>query len=405
MSKQELYEVLFKEFKNKNKITKIIDKFDKDEYGVIEKVDDIKCKLRYKPNIFKLGTHIGQRKLFLNEIQFLNAFKNRKNIFCIYIGAAPGNKTYFLSELFPNITFILVDPNKFNLIINGNVSHRNIKHKDIIHMSYSYETNSNTYDEQKENNKTIIDFIKKRKYKIYIFEELMTNPLSELLAQLKNIVFISDIRTNSEEDNKPSNLDILWNNSMMFNFIKTLQPIKSMLKFRTLFDDTINFIPETIRKDFELSKKNGIDFLETVSLINSNKKFIIKMPKGKLYIQPWAAKSSTETRLIITKNNIDTIKEYDNKAIEEKLFCYNTIVRTLIKHENKNSDKQLNFCHCNDCALENKILTEYGFNKPQIHNFIKKINTITKRPLKKIHKFTIYKSLDNSLLPTLKKIQ
>ena len=60
----------------------------------------------------RLTLHHGQRKLLLSEIEFLTKYGDRsKNV--IYVGAAPGQHTPFLSELFPKHKFYLFDPAVF----------------------------------------------------------------------------------------------------------------------------------------------------------------------------------------------------------------------------------------------------------------------------------------------------
>lgn len=62
----------------------------------------------------KSVAHWGQRKLMLSEVEFLTRFAE-PNIICVYAGAAPGTHIAFLSELFPEVTFVLVDPSDFSV--------------------------------------------------------------------------------------------------------------------------------------------------------------------------------------------------------------------------------------------------------------------------------------------------
>jgi len=112
-----------------------------------------------------------------------------------------------------------------------------------------------------------------------------------------------------------------------------------------------------VNDDFNQSIKYGIDF---ISNYNNN---ILRMPKSTCYIQPWAPISSTEFRMVIMKKDIKKIIKYDNNKIEDKFLYYNTIDRSLVYHDNPNANQKLGFCHCNDCALENKIWEEYGYDK------------------------------------------
>ena len=79
----------------------------------------------------------------------------------------------------------------------------------------------------------------------------------------------------------------------------------------------------------------------------------------------------------------------DPKEINNTSFCNKTvdnIVSNDLKkyiiddHKNNNSSKKLKFCHCNDCALENKIWTDYGYNKNGLSIF-SELNTDGKKLL------------------------
>lgn len=335
---------------------------------VIETVGDIKHRLPWggdRPK--RYADHIGQRKLFMNELQFLT---NESSNVCVYAGAAPGHKTFLLSTLFPNMKFILVDPNRFELRINGR-SHREFKHPDVVHLSHGYPTMSNTASPD-----DTAEFIKTSSYKIFILEEFMTNELSNVFAAL-NCSFISDIRSNIANTTFPSDYDLYWNYSMMFNWISIMKPTRSMIKFRIpYFQDKQKFIKN---KEFDVSKKYGIDF----SRDYFNKK--LTWPKSTLFIQPWAGPSSTEVRSVIHKKDLSNLVTYDILDLEEKLNYYNCIDRPWIHHDNPNADKALNFCVCNDCALENKIWTDYGFDKQQVHKYVKRLGNLTNRPLAAVH--------------------
>ena len=56
--------------------------------------------------------HWGQRKLILSEIEFLTNHSNGRAT-CVYVGAAPGNHINYLSQLFPEVYFICIDPKEF----------------------------------------------------------------------------------------------------------------------------------------------------------------------------------------------------------------------------------------------------------------------------------------------------
>ena len=365
-------------------------------------LNDIKYILPYqeKSKLLKFGWHNGQRKLFLTELQFLTHV-DKKTKYCIYAGSSPGNKTHYLSTLFPHIKFILVDPNEFSLILPDKRSHRLVAHDDIVHLKNGYPKSNfkaNSIDVKEDYYTNIIN----TNYKIYIIEDYMTSTISHNLAQLGNdVVFISDIRSNIYEgsDSFPADFDVCWNNAMNYNWIYILRPSLSMLKYRQPYFNIITapIDAKYVNDVFEEAKRNGIDFLQNYK----DQKEIL--PISDIYVQAWAPISSTEVRLWITRDNINTAIPYDAKLIESKMFYYNNIERTYVYHHNPNADPKIHFCNCNDCALENKIWTDYGYNKQQVHKAVLHLGEITFRPLSKKHIYDYYNNI--SLNDSCKRIQ
>lgn len=428
--KSEEYKKLFDEisggYKDKELYFSLCKDLNKTHKPIIT-YDDIKYSLPYHEasNILKPNTHIGQRKLLLSEVQFLSDV-NSNIKYCIYAGSAPGNKTHFLYKLFPHIKFILVDPNKFDLKLAdestlniGKVSHRSKKHDDIIHIYYDYATKSHTYKDNKKvldmsdkEQKELINFIKDSSHNIFIIEDYYTVDISKLLSKLgnDNICFITDVRTKIiSEEETPVDLDIIWNTSMFYNWIYELQPEMTMFKMRLPFynegNTSVNKYSKDYESSFNLSKKNGIDFIK-----NYNEgKFIL--PKGVINIQAWSPISSTESRLIINKEDINNLVNYDHKEYESKLLYYNSINRGYFYHTNPNSNKKLGFCHNNDCALENVIWTKYieSVDKPissNVLDYVKITDRITNRPLSKVNKYPIYSYYNiNSLKKLISRLQ
>lgn len=69
---------------------------------------------RRREQELKSTLHWGQRKLLLSEIEFLTKC-NANTETCVYIGAAPGTHIPYLSTLFPQLHFILIDPSPFSI--------------------------------------------------------------------------------------------------------------------------------------------------------------------------------------------------------------------------------------------------------------------------------------------------
>jgi hypothetical protein len=290
-------------------------------------VNDIPYSIPYAPqySIIKFGNHFGQRKLGLSEIQFLTEWSkiSKEKVYCVYAGSAPSNKTHILTEMFPNVDLILIDPNKFEIMINdpktGDVkSHRKISSQksDIIHLISHYETKSKEFKRTKDlkvkdltdaDTSELASFVNRdNKHRIYIIEDYFDTSgeiIASFLRKLdRKIIFISDIRSSVVGDS-PTDFDIIWNSAMMFNWIKNIRPEYSMIKFRLPFfgDNSVEEKEEYDKNTFELSKKNGIDFISD----RANKQF--KLFGGMLFLQAWPGRSSTELRLHTKKHEIDSI--------------------------------------------------------------------------------------------------
>jgi hypothetical protein len=343
----------------------------------------------------KSGVHIGQRKLFLSEIQFLTNFyiqnpqllKSKKIVYVVYAGAAPAHHTFYLATYFPYVRFILVDPNRFELrasntnIISTDIITDTNKERDFIYLSGKYE------------NKTQIpraewlSYIKSGDYKICIVEEYFTDELARIFSEL-NPIFISDIRTNEEENKPPTDQDFIWNNAMQYNWAHLIKPCALLYKFRMPFFESKTINPsESQKRDFDMSRELGIDF---VADYNKSK---FQYIKGDIYLQAFPGNASSESRLCVLgpfkktsayigelnfKNHYYNVQEYENKY-----FYYNTIQRTIVHHYNPFSNKQLGFDHCNDCSIECDIWHKYSINikKINIQHAITNLSNVVNRDL------------------------
>lgn len=147
---------------------------------------------------------------------------------------------------------------------------------------------------------------------------------------------------------------------MQYNWLKDLEPEACMFKFRLPFytDDIDNlneYVNSIGKSDFEYSPE-----LNVMDSYN-NKKMLY--PKGKIFIQPWQGKSSTESRLVIKKSDIYNLVSYDAYEYDARFNYYNLIERVVRKHDNGIEFYKYGYCECNDCAIELTILKEYIFGK------------------------------------------
>lgn len=344
-------------------------------------LEDIKDSLEYKGGgrLYGYSIHLGQRKLFLTELQFLTKHTNPEKVsIVVYAGAAPNNKGQYLADLFPNVIFLYVDPNP--LII-----------KDNLNPVQFYQLPSNMPDlPSPDDIKSWLVVVKdaandvqelldsggeERKNRIYIIRDFFTPKIASACEEVfgkEQFLFVSDIRTNihasrghtgNSDDEMPGTLDVIWNMAQTFNWMRIMKPAYSMLKFRHPFYESGGI--ETMIKsvvpgsmyydDFERAKKkefgiNGIDFIA-----NAKEKKMIFW-KGDVYVQAWAGKRSTESRLVTDAKSLQSydIHEYDNRY-----DYYNKVSRKFAYYENTNADKRIGFDHCADCSKENAMWTEY----------------------------------------------
>jgi uncharacterized protein YjeT (DUF2065 family) len=381
--------------------------------------DDIKVELKYRKAAAppRPDNHIGQRKLFLNELLVLCDFKEitgdtLDDKIIVYAGGAPSNHIYYLHNLFPALKILIVDPNEVHIYktasyINDrlNVTTHYDDPSDVVYfrpgrydMYYQFAGRKHTaadypkpirvYDFE---SKAVVETFKTtpeadimgRSWKpeftdemfeiiqsspdhIFIVEDFFTLELAQNMSKYGDkIIFFSDIRTNlSSElatgDKMPTDLDIIWNLSQQFNWLSIVKPRLSMWKFRCPFNDNPELIDKHagisfVKPDLDMSKKHGIDF------VADNKRGYVSYPPGIIYIQPFAGVSSTESRLVIKSEDIESRAKYDNHEYEDKFYAYNNIHRCFIEHDHDVSEELAKYGvdKCNDCALERYIWNRY----------------------------------------------
>ena len=371
-----------------------IDSYNKKYLKPRIKLNDIPHKLKFESGVIKLGHHHGQRKLILNEIQFLS--KIPPDSLVVYPGSAEGNKNYYLSNLFPDMKFIMIDPNPFKIYLEDKKIHYTKKNDAISYMMFnkfypknygklsnlnfydpinnevlddpSYEQikelGDKIYDEEyfMEHKDKIYDFILNSKYKMFIFNDFMTNGLCRSLQDL-DVYFISDIRTNTSDSRGPHDADILWNSAQMYNWLKILKPNASILKLRLpwldskeeYINEVFEFInnSEMMKADIDFAKEHGLDIMG--DFMNGKFSYF----DGEIYLQPFAPKGSTESRLVIFGDQHDNVVEYDNENYDQRFQYSNSIERSFSLFENDNANISMNFDHCFGCSLENVIWKEY----------------------------------------------
>lgn len=163
--------------------------------------------------------HLGQRKLLLSEIEFLTrVIKNNPkpeysveskaigkesskfSYLLLYVGAAPGQHIPILSEMFPEVKFVLYDPAPFKI---------------------------------------------KPSATIEIHQELFTDEVAKTYTDTPNLLLVSDIRSTPRANYQPDTeeADSEFENEVRKNllqqkqWVETIRPFRSLLKFRLPFTD------------------------------------------------------------------------------------------------------------------------------------------------------------------------
>jgi Poly A polymerase regulatory subunit len=323
--------------------------------------DDLHERRQYDPKL-KVGTkkHIGQRKLLMNEVQFLTPITDKAVV--IYAGSAPSNKGAFLASLFPKLRWIFIDPNPFDIRPHIDVTINDITaHK----------------DRAKECIKSVRD------HTITIINDLMTIDLATALGKaFPDCYFISDIRTNMT-GGEPTDADMIWNLAQQYNWIQELKPMRSMLKFRHPFYDQPRdeFDREIATAGNDL--KHALAYASAIDFVSNYKARKLVYPRGKIMLQPWAPGTSAETRLVIEQSDLATAHDYgDGKEYEEKMFHLNTEIRQRARFHHDTHGNGIDACF--DCALEVAIWHDYvSAHGGNVQKLIAQTNKITSRDLKK----------------------
>ncbi len=208
----------------------------------------------------RLNQHIGQRKLFLSELQFMTRHVGIDHPgLVVYAGGAPSNKIAFLANLFPKAVFLLVDPNPFN-VFPPSWYDRDSPYGDsaelpryIIRRSESNGLTREKIDlslgEVFAKLQNIISLSetplnKDPRERIFIINTIYTpehsiairHAINKMSSQpAPDVYFFSDIRTNIREEIFPRDIDITWNMAQQYIWSSLLVPAATMMKWRRCF--------------------------------------------------------------------------------------------------------------------------------------------------------------------------
>lgn len=356
--------------------------------------DDLHHRAQYRAtkNAPRFPAHIGQLKLFLAEIDFLTKALSARDSHAVvvYAGSAPSNKLSFISDMFPNVKFILVDPHEHLIKYADGTTHYG-RSNTALYLKASADSPNEQIDyhsnvqvkcarkcAQNRADLTKLSEIIKLNYKYFIIEEPFTDEIA------KHIVFphlfISDIRSMVDGD-EPRDIDILLNSAANYNWINIMRSSLYMIKFRCPYAINEQSITQ-LKCDIVKYKINSTSSEILDILINNFYKGIFTYIRGELHIQAFAPNHSTEMRLIGNSLELST---YNVLEYEERLFYHNMITRHGGCYGAHQCDPIIGIDSCYDCALMMEIFNDYDIkynNKVDRISIIKGILNCNSRTLK-----------------------
>ena len=401
-------------------------------YSAIYTVDGITHRIKYHKSITPKNRftgslldslHMGQRKLLISEIMFLsNVLKSHdEHAIVVYPGSSPNNKLGILRDLFPNVTFLLIDPEEAIIHIDNKftthyadttggyvyLSYHNSSSKKVTREIVNYYNGESVVRCTKAEmsasiSQEAIDYVFESDPKCFIIENFFDHELAAMIRSAmdrsgKNILFISDIRTVGildEQCSKPSDSDVMFNAVQMFNWLREIQPIWSMVKFRPPYNDK-RFPILWNHPLFQAELAMALEPIRGIPGFDFHQHFrhhgcIAYFDNMTLNLQAHAGKSSTEVRAILSADALKLpLISYDSVVHEEKMQFYNKIFRTAIKSFNGLWETDPEACKavgmdlCGDCSIEARAIEDYCAINPNANPFeiIRRISISTGRHL------------------------
>ena len=406
--------------------------------------DDIDDEIPYSgERAFKMQTKIGQRKMLMCEMDFMNFVNEDREIgqrygidipcVIIYAGSSPGMHLGMLLYEYPKMHVIAIDPAEMHIYIPVVEMNRRITHYSLPQYAlYFSMTDFGTYKLEpddvsnknvdiysagrihrdakiadhlqalRENREritqsadAILDEINKLDYRVYYFGQYMNNDLADMFTRVNHPLFFwSDIRSRSE-DFEGGHFDPKWdaiileNFAMQYEWSFRISAKKSMLKFRFPWDElTLDKVNTAAFADL---RKRGIDMLSHLSEVKYT------VPRGHLRLQTRYGYISTEMRLIY--DDPAKTELFDCRKMENRLYYFNQIARNIRHCKNPYANRILRLCNCNDCAFEVAILEKHKkimLNTFDIPTFLFQCEYVFKRMLAKDAHAYLYEPLTRS---------
>lgn len=326
---------------------------------------------RYGESITVL--HWGQRKLLMSEIEFLTlklpSPKQKENLktLVVYIGAARGRHIVYLSQCFPNTSFLLIDGGSF---YPGLYSLPNIT---IWKKLITEENASEIVDFAKKNNFNDILFISDirsfdRSYK----SKQILNQLSKELKSKKNVSQIMkeilNIKKKVSDNYRKQILTAV--NQELSNQVPDISNIslESIGFEKSDFEKKINDLAENQITNVDMPLQRKV--YEKIGARAAMMKFrlgwddnMTEYLAGSIYLPVWGPQSTTESRLITFDSYLDETNQkvyptsiYNNRVYEEQMMYFNTVTRPAMYLHNVSTE---GIDSCFDCKSEVEILRRY----------------------------------------------
>ena len=263
--------------------------------------------------------HLGQRKLLFAEIEFLNyvsKYISLSDALILYVGASPGSHINILKYLFPDTNYLLYDSLPFDIKFTDNVKK--------VRSLFSDETCKDVINYKKEINK-------------------------------KYLVYITDIRTREHYQDEIA----IWNDMKCQERWGILLDADFMsIKFRLPWIDDIRLNTDYKSNYDDLQDKLIFDYDNATPTQNH-----ITYLKGKIFIQIYALKRSSEARLFVRKRNGKyKIVSYDCIKYERQMNYFNIITKDekfTFKKSKKVENELLYFNDSYDSVSEYHIIYKY----------------------------------------------
>jgi hypothetical protein len=293
-----------------------------------------------------------------------------------YIYLSYSDSNMYESSFYKNKNLLWYDPNERKLVKRNKPTINSGYGKSFKDIQFA-NRDFNVFEKASQ---ASFDYVFQSNHRVYFVEEYFTDDMALKVRNAadkagEEIVFFTDLRTSIYNKSHPTDTDIMMNSAWIINWLITMEPEYSMIKFRLPFREKDGVNWDIFSEDLAKVESHGIPFRSTYEK-NGNMLFF----DGVIELQAWEGDHSTETRLVVKRETIKnlTIKEWKLEEYEDRLYGYNMLERFAVFHENPLANEAMGFDNCADCAIEYKIWNDYKKKVPDfdIKKAIKKLEVI-----------------------------